>query len=142
MRSAASRNWERFVGDAYDGIFIRETQRRFCAEREDERAWLDVSDVAGPALTDAWRKLNSTKWIDVTRFPMEMLIAPCCYELEIAHLVRPVFFYPLVFPVLCAGHFPCGWHGDPIPKDWRPRGPEDLPRGRLRVHPIGRVQPT
>jgi hypothetical protein len=137
IKSASSRKWEWFIAQVHNGIFTIPVQRQICAEAQDDHAWLEILEANGRALAPAFRTLRGGEWYSVPRFPWESLLADCCAELEISHIIRPVFFYPLVFPVLCAGHLPCGWDGQPIPRNWTPKGPEDLPRGKLMVHLVG-----
>jgi hypothetical protein len=87
-------------------------------------------------LAPARRMMRQSEWLQLTRFPFEVLLTDCCAELEFCSVLTPVYFYPLVFPVLAAGHIPCGWSGDPIPRDWRPNGPGDVPRGKLSVYVV------
>lgn len=143
LQLAASRAWERFYVNVSNGIFTIPVSRRIRAEAADNQAWTKLQESIWAALAPAQRAFRSVEWYNVTRFPFEGLLGDACVELEISHIIKPVFFYPLVFPVLCAGHFPCGWDGDPIPKDWSPLGPNDplpenliLPRGKLMVHII------
>ena len=140
---AESRVWERFYNDVANGIFTIPIQRSIRGELGDERAWIKILEANGAALRPACLKIQQVEWSNVTRFPFVSMLADICAELEISHLIKPVFFFPLVFPVLCAGHFPCGWDGDPIPENWSPKGPRDLspdklvlPSGRLMVHKI------
>ena len=133
---AAGEKWEHFIADVHNGIFTIEVQRRIRAEAGDNKRWITILERNGKALGPALKKIRSHEWVNETRFPFESLLFDCCAELEIAHIISPVFFFPIVFPALCAGHFPCGWEGDPVPENWMPKGPEDVPKGKLLVHLI------
>jgi hypothetical protein len=138
LKFSASKKWEHFNADVHNGIFTIEIQRRIRAETGDSKRWITILETNGKALAPALKKIRAYEWVNETRFPFESLLFDCCAELEISHIIRPIFFYPLVFPVLCAGHFPCGWDGDPVPENWDPKGPEDMPKGKLMVHLISR----
>lgn len=45
----------------------------------------------------------------------------------------PVFYIPKLLPIYQAGNLPCGWRGTMIKSRWMGNGPEDLPKGRIRV---------
>jgi hypothetical protein len=130
-RLAESREWERTFTNIYSGIFIRALQPTL---RELGRSMADTKEQIHAALAPAIKAVRLAGWSEIPRFPFEGLLTQCCAELEFSDILQPVFFYPRLFPVLCAGHFPCGWEGDPIPASWTPRCPEDLPKGKLMVH--------
>jgi hypothetical protein len=132
---AASRSWDCFITDIHNGIFTREIQRQIALEAHDERRWIDTRETIGKKLAPAFRAVSAVPWMEEA-FPFELLLADACMELEISHLIPPTFFYPLVFPVLCAGHYPCGWDGEPVPANWKPTGPADLPGGKVMVYLI------
>lgn len=56
------------------------------------------------------------------------------FEIEYSQNVRPLFFYPVVWPWYQRGHLICGWDGKMISRGWAGNGPEDLPEGRVRVY--------
>ena len=130
LQSASSRAWEHFNVRAYNGIFIDVIQDAL--KKRDQLLGPSIEAI-GDALRPALGQIPSSRVNPVTRFSLQPLLVSCCAELEFSDVLEPVFFYPMVFPVLCAGHYPCGWKGAKIPKVWWPTGPVDLPPGKLRV---------
>ncbi|HSH93794.1 MAG TPA: hypothetical protein VK968_06585 [Roseimicrobium sp.] len=131
--AAEGEDWDRFITDVHNGIFIQSLQprlKRLGITMANER------EAIGTALAPAVRDVRLAGWSEIPRFPFEMLLHDCCSEIEFRDVLEPVFFFPLVFPVLVSGHFPCGWEGESIPHGWNPHGPEDLPKGRLMVHRV------
>lgn len=130
---AESEAWDRFFGEVYNGVFIRSVQPKL---KRIGGVMGDIQEEIHSALSPAIRAVREAHWSEIPLFPFEGLLTQCCAEVEFSNILEPVFFFPLLFPVLVAGHFPCGWDGDPVPENWLPNGPQDLPKGRLMVHLI------
>jgi hypothetical protein len=132
VEMASSAAWEEFCVRAYNGIVIRTLQGRVSGGR----GGLEVFFEELPrVLAPLSRQLQRSKWNAITRFPFELILLACFAEIEFSDVLAPVFFAPMIYPVLQAGHYPCGWDGNPLANNFAPTSDADFSEGTLCVHP-------
>jgi hypothetical protein len=58
------------------------------------------------------------KEIENIRYALRSDLLLICLEAHYRDIAEPRFFIPYLDPWYAAGHFPCGWDGDEIPRQW------------------------
>lgn len=97
---------------------IHKAIRRFLSERG-EGIFQNLTDFRDPRLA---------------QFSLELDLRGILAEVCSQELVKPMFYYPVLYPWYKRGYMPCGRVGkEAIPEDWSGTSIEDLPPGRLRV---------
>lgn len=54
-------------------------------------------------------------------------------EREFEDVVAPLFCLPVLHPIYCAGHFPCGWTGPELDTYWS-AGRDPIPNGEILIY--------
>jgi hypothetical protein len=135
IKSLTSRKWFDFVNPILNHQ-MSEVVPRFNHVDEYNALAEDVSGKATDAILECiGGTIDERLGLELKiKNALRMDISGILWETEFVQFIAPIYYCPLILPVYEMGHLPCGWEGKSPPIGWTGFGPQDLPRGRLRVY--------
>jgi hypothetical protein len=134
LRSCATIKWESVTLMANN----RSAGRMHELDWHRAQTWNPTCEMVRPqvdAIADeALRRVATTRRVtDAFRNCVRWDLQAMVLEMEFADVLPPVFHYPRLFPIYCAGHFPCGWTGPRLDTYWS-SSRKPMPHGQILVY--------